>query len=472
MELETQPNEAEVTKPVAPVVGDIVQGVITRVIRGTTAFIDINYTTEAYINLSEFRDEVERAALKPGDEIKAQVVSMQSGIQLSRKQIEEEQVLAELEQARVNQTLVEGTIVATNRGGYELRIRNQRAFCPNSQFSLRYERNPQRQIGLTLPFLITEISRKKSVNIVASRRSILEAEEDKKAQRLGELFTVGEVIQGRVSQLTKFGVFVEVSGQIEGLIPMSELSHTRVEKASDVVNEGDAIEVKVLAVEPERKRLTLSIRQLTKDPWETFVDEVSVGNTLKGTVNRLVDFGVFVQLAPHVEGLLHIGSISSTSRVNHPSEYYEVGQEIEIILEEIIRSKQADRRRLRLMTPEVAESRKPIDVNVAVGEVITVKVIEVKEQGLSVQIASNLRGFIPSSETGTARGSNLNERFPINTEITAKIITIDLKRGRVRLSIKALENHEEEMAFKSYKEEMASQKMGKNFGSLLKDFLK
>jgi small subunit ribosomal protein S1 len=253
--------------------------------------------------------------------------------------------------------------------------------------------------------------------------------------------------------LTKFGAFVDVGDGIEGLIPMSELAHNRIEKASDVVSARQEIDVKVIAVEPERNRLTLSLRQLVKDAWEVFVDENPVGSQVSGKVTRLTDFGAFVELAPQVDGLLHVGSMRANERVEHPSDCFEIGQEIQIVLEEIVRSNRPNQRRLRLMTLEVAEKRKPIDINLSVGEVVAVTIANIKDKGLQVNLSTSITGFIPSNETSTPRGSKLSEHFTVGQELDVKLINIDLKRNSLRLSIKAMETHAEEEAMKAIKKE-------------------
>jgi small subunit ribosomal protein S1 len=347
-----------------------------------------------------------------------------------------------------------------------------KAFCPRSRFSVRPERAPQQQVNKVMSFMIEELKKGSKPRIVLTRLPILEASEKARGQLMAERFNAGDVIQGKVTRLAKFGVFVDVGDSIEGLIPMSELSHGRVERASDVLKAGQSVDVKVLSVDPQRGRLSLSVRALTPDPWVDFTSQNAAGSTLQGRVTRITDFGAFVELAPSVEGLLHVSAISATGRVNHPSDHLSSDQEVEVVIQEIVKHDQSDKRRIRLMTKEVAERRKPVTSTVNVGDVITVPVKEITERGIALEIEGGLEGFIPASETGTQRGANLKERFSLGQSVQAKVTAIDMKRRRARLSIKALENHEEEMAFKSYREEMRSEaaRMTSTFGDLLKNF--
>ena len=452
--------------------GDIVTGTISRHVRNLV-FIALENGQEAYITVSELRDEAGQVNVVLGQQIEGKVSNLRSGIELTREYLIVKQAYDALEKAFNEKSTVEGTVTKTNKGGYEVRLGSISAFCPRSHFSLRPERAPQQQIGKVLEFIIEEFKRGKRGRIVVSRRSILEAIEAKKNERLADLFKVDDVITGKVTQLSKFGVFVDVGEGIEGLIPMSELSHSHVNRASDVIKSNDSVEVKVINVDPSRGRLSLSIKQLTPDPWLNFIENNKIGSEVTGKVVRITDFGAFVQLGEGIEGLLHISAISATTRLNHPSERISEGEEITVVIEEIVNHERKDRRKIRLMTPEVAERRKPIDVQISVDDVITAPVKEVNDRGVTLEIASNLTGFIPTSETGTAKGANLQDRFQTGKEVQAKVMMVDLRKAKVRLSIKALENHEEEMAYKQYQKEMRQDqsKMTSTFGDLLKNFL-
>ena len=463
--------EAGSTEQSKPKVGEIVTGTITRQVR-QMAFVILESGEEAYINISELRDDQGEIKVTPGETIEAKIVNNRNRIELSRSYIYVQQELEQLKAKFEYKAQIEGLVTGVNKGGFEVRVGQINAFCPRSRFSVRPERNPQQQVKKVLSFVIEEFKGGNKPRVVLSRLPILEEAERARGQLMAERFNVGDVIQGRVTRLAKFGAFVDVGDQIEGLIPIGEMSHGRTERAGDVVQSGSAVDVKVISVDPQRGRLSLSIRALTPDPWQAFTEENPAGTKLTAQVTRLTDFGAFMRLAEHVEGLLHVSAISATSRVNHPSEHLTVGQEVEIVIQEILPHKVADKRRIRLMTKEVADRRRPLNVSISVGDVLKAPVKEVNERGLTLTLADGLEGFVPSSETGTQRGANLKERFSIGQEVEVKVMTADLKRRRVRLSIKALENHEEEMAFKSYREEMKSEssRMTSTFGDLLKNF--
>lgn len=462
-------SSAESSNP-APKAKTIVKGVISKIAH-QVAFVILESGHEARINvaeLAELRDESGEVPL--GSEVTAEVTSTRSGIELSRDYIARERSLDEIEAAFNTQGVIQGRIKGVNKGGFDVRIGEIDAFCPRSRFSKHRAGNPKQQINKVMDFMVEELQRRGRPRVVVTRLPILEKQAQERSRLIGERFTVGEKIQGRVTQLVKFGAFVDVGEGIEGLIPMSELSHDRVESAASVLSANQEIEVQVIGVDAERGRLSLSIRALTPDAWDSFVEEHQAGAQVSGTVTRLTDFGAFVELAPRIEGLIHISAISAGERLNHPSEKLSEGQSVDVIIEEIVPHARPDKRRIRLMTQEVAERRAPLSVSVSVGELITAPVKSANERGVTLEIAKGLEGFIPASETDTARGVNLAERFKEGAEVEAKVITADLRRRRVKLSIKAIANHEEEMAYKAFRSEMRADasRMRSTFGDLLK----
>ena len=444
-------------------VGDVVVGKLVK-ITGSVAFIDYGARSEGYIELSELKDDTGEVAFKEGDQVEAEVVSIRGAVQLSRKNLRAAQMLESLKVAWKNQTPVEGKIVGVNKGGYELRIEGVRAFCPNSQMDVRFVHEPKTMVGQTHTFRITEYGDGKS--LVVSRRVLLEAGLAEKRAEMGASISVGDVKQGKVTQVRDFGAFVDLGEGLEGLIHVSEISHERINKPSDVLNVGDAVEVKVIRVEPERGRIALSIKQLEDNPWTTFVDGLEVGQKMTGVVERLQPFGAFIKLAPGIDGLLHVSAITTEKRIEHPSELLTEGEEIEVVVEKIER----DRQRIGLMTPMVAERRKPVDVKVRVNDVVKGAVTRTERFGVFINVEGT-EILIPNAEMATDRGTDHRRMFPIGTELEAKIIEVDRKRNRIRASRKRMLTHAEEQAVSDYKKRSeANQSMG-TFGDLLKDFL-
>lgn len=446
-----------------PKVGDLVTGKIVK-ITGNVAFIDYGARSEGYIELGELRDEQGELTAGEGDTVSAEVINVRGAVQLSARRAAAVEVREKLREAWKNGEPVDGRIVSVNKGGFEVRVEGIRAFCPLSQIGEHFPREPAREVGRTYPFKITEFGDGQS--LVVSRRALLEEQKKALRETIGERIRVGERMQGKVTSIKDFGAFVDLGDGLEGMIHVSELSHGHVGHPREKVSEGEAVEVEVVRVEADRGRIALSMKALERDPWAVFADELKVGQSVTGTVDRLQPFGAFVKLAEGVDGLLHISGIS-TERIEHPSDKLEVGQEIEVVIEKIER----DRKRIGLLSPEVAAEKQPVDIDVKRDDIVKGPVVRVERYGVFVELAPKVVGLIPNAEMNTDRGTDHSKMFPAGTEIEAVVIEVDKKRGRIRLSRKALQAAQERTALKDFRQkEKAPQSLG-SFGDLLKDFL-
>lgn len=465
---DSNPSPKPSTRPTSfsgrnPKVGDLVSGTIVK-ITGNVAFVDYGGRSEGYIELGELRDDEGNLTAGEGDALEAEVVNVRGAVRLSARKAQAGKVKEELEAAWKAGTPVEGRIVAVNKGGFEVRVSGIRAFCPLSQIAEHFPREPAREVGRTYTFKITEFGDGNS--LVVSRRAVLDEEKQALRETLTERVEVGQRLQGKVTQVKDFGVFVALDEGLEGLIHVSEISHERVGHPRERFSEGDAVEVEVIKIDAARGRIGLSTKTLEDSPWKTYAEGVKAGQTVTGTVDRIQDFGAFVKLAEGVDGLLHVSGIT-VGRIEHPSEVLSEGQEIEVVIEKIER----DRQRIGLVTPEVAEKRKPVQIEVKTGDVVKGKVQKVERFGVFLELDGNAVGLIPNAEMNTERGADHLRMFPVGTELEVAVLDVDKKRGRIRLSRKALTQAVEKKALDDYKKrENAPQSLG-SFGDLLKDFL-
>ncbi|MCC6763659.1 MAG: S1 RNA-binding domain-containing protein [Deltaproteobacteria bacterium] len=332
--------------------GDTVRGRVIAV-GADTAFVAIGAKSEAAINLAEFRDpESGEVRIAVGDQIEATVTddgSRSGSIVLKKTLGRGGHVPGELEQALAHGIAVEGTVTGVNKGGFDVQIVGQRAFCPASQIDLR-RREPAEYVGQRLQFRLTKIEGG-GRNIVVSRRQLLEAEAAKLAETTWERLHVGATVQGTVTSLRDFGAFVDLGG-VEGLVHVSELGYGRARHPSEVLKVGDTVEAKVVKIEPDaktgQKRVGLSIRALAVDPWTTAAEKFPAGATVRGTVRKLEAFGAFVELAPGVDGLAHVSRIVADRRISHPKQALEVGAEVEVT----VLSVEPEQRRMSLSMVE------------------------------------------------------------------------------------------------------------------------
>jgi small subunit ribosomal protein S1 len=319
-------------------VGDVVRGRVIA-IGQTAAFVGIGAKGEATIDLGEFRNpETDELTLAVGDQLEASVVDDGSGggaIVLKRTLGRGGHVPAELEQAMAHRIPVEGVVTGENKGGFDVQVGSVHAFCPASQIDRRRGEAAQ-YVGKRLRFRVTKIG-SGGRNVVVSRRDLLEEEAAALADATWERLHVGAVVQGTVTSLRDFGAFVDIGG-VEGLIHVSELGHGRVGHPSDVLKVGQVVEVQVVKLDPvaadatpaARRQIGLSLKALAVDPWTTANERFPVGTTVRGVVRRLEAFGAFVEIAPGLDGLVHVSKLVLDRRISHPRQVLTVGQEVEV----------------------------------------------------------------------------------------------------------------------------------------------
>ncbi len=304
-----------------------------------TAFVALGGKAEAVIGLGEFRDESDgEHGLTVGDTIEATITDdgNQSGsIVLKRTFGRGGHVPGELEQALEHGIAIEGVVTGKNKGGFDVQVAGQRAFCPASQMDRRRgEGDGEEWIGQRLRFRVTKIE-SGGRNIVVSRREVLEEEMAAQAAVTWERLEVGAVVQGEVISIRDFGAFVDVGG-VEGLLHISQLGHSRVEHPSEVLEVGQRVETQVVKIEHAkdggRTKIGLSMRALAPDPWSTAAERYPAGLAVRGKVRKLEQFGAFVELEPGLDGLVHVSAMSLDRRIAHPREVVTAGDEVEVIV--------------------------------------------------------------------------------------------------------------------------------------------
>lgn len=315
-------------------VGQVVQGRVVAVGQHT-AFVEIGEKGEAQIDLAEFRDpQSGEVTLAVGDMVEATVTDDggSSGTIILKQTLGRGGHLpGELQQAFDLGVPIEGVVTAENKGGFDIQIGSARAFCPRSQIDRkRGDIVGTDYIGQRFSFRITKIDADKR-DVVVSRRVLLDEEAAERMRATMDSVREGAVLEGVVTNLQPFGAFVDVGG-VEGMIHISQLAWGRVDQPSDVLEVGQTVRVKVVRVEEKpdgKRRIGLSMKELAADPWAEVARDFPVGATVRGRVRRLEPFGAFVELAPGLEGLVHISKISLDRRLSHARQALEIDQEVE-----------------------------------------------------------------------------------------------------------------------------------------------
>ena len=290
--------------------GQTVEGTIVGIGHGV-AFVNIGGKGEALIDVAELKDADGVLEVAVGDRIQAMVVSTEGGLTLSRRLARGAATDQQLEDAFRAGLPVEGKIEQAVKGGYEVRLGGQRAFCPLSQIDIVRNTDPAQHVGRVYAFRIIEY-KEGGRNLILSRRALLEEEQLATAVEIRRGIVVGAVLTGRVTSVRDFGAFVDLGSGVQGLVHVSEMGWSRVSDTTQVVTPGQEITVKVLRVDNDTQKIALGLKQLTADPWSTVEATYDVGQVRAGRVTRLTDFGAFVELEPGIEGLAHVSTFAAT----------------------------------------------------------------------------------------------------------------------------------------------------------------
>jgi small subunit ribosomal protein S1 len=292
--------------------GQTIDGIVVAI--GTeVAFVSLGGKSDAEIDLAELKNADGVVEVSVGDRIQAKIVSTSGGIVLSRRGVRNAATQRELEDAFSSGIAVEGKVDKVVKGGYEVRIAGQRAFCPLSQIDIVRTVDPAVHEGKAYSFRIIEY-KDGGQTLVVSRRKQLEDEQRASADAVRQSIIPGAVLSGRVASVFDYGAFIELGGGVQGLLHVSEMSWARVPNAHAVVAAGDEITVKVLRVDEASGKISLGSKQLLDDPWSTAAARFEVGQVRIGRVTRIAEFGAFVELEPGIEGLAHASTFPPTGR--------------------------------------------------------------------------------------------------------------------------------------------------------------
>ena len=413
-------------------VGDKIHGKIIS-ITDKAVFIDTGTKADGVVEIDELRDDQGQVPYAVGDALDLFVVEVnESEIRLS-KAIAGVGGLHMLKEAFENAIPVEGKVVQTVKGGFQVEILKRRAFCPISQIDTQYVENGDVYVGQTYQFRITKLA-EGGRNIVVSRRSLLEAELQKVRQAFMQELAIGQVYTGRVTRLMPYGAFVELVPGVEGMVHISELSWSRVEKPDDAVSSGDKLEVKVLRIEPGQKqiKISLSAKQVSGDPWERAVLEIKAGQKIVGKVVRCPPFGAFVEIRPGVDGLVHISEMSYTRRVLKPEDVVQPGQTVSVVVKEIDPAK----RRISLsMRDAEGDPWADIQDKFTAGQKVTGTVEKREKFGLFITLAPGIVGLLPKSVLRESPDAGRIEALKPGQAIEVVVAAVKAEERKISLAL-------------------------------------
>jgi len=360
-------------------------------------------------------------------------------------------------------TEIFGLVTGVIKGGVEVDVDGVRAFAPGSHMDLRLGADLHPLVGGRLPFFVTQYG-KRGRDVVLSRRALLEAEAKVTREAALAKITPGSTVPGTVRSVVQFGAFIDIGG-VEGLVPLTEMSHNRGDTPSDVFKVGVTLDVKILRVD-EKGKVWLSRRATIPDPWGAVAEKYAFGTRHTGKVVRLQPFGAFVELEPGVDGLIHTADLSIT-RIEHPSDVVKVGDAIEVV----VASLDPGSHRIGLHPAPTGAAADEAPQRVQLHKVVKVQVVSIETGGLTVRVLGatgrHARGFIPAGGTGTPRGTDLRKAFPPGHKLDAKVIEMDPKRSEIKLSIRAMQEESERSAYQQYRQQVKREAKFGTFADLL-----
>jgi small subunit ribosomal protein S1 len=318
--------------------GEVVTGRIVQ-IGNDVIMVDVGYKTEGQIQASELRDEKGDLTVSVGDEIEVLIdrKDEEDNLILSREKAARMKLWSDVKEAYDTQGVITGTVTSRVKGGFFVDI-GIPAFLPGSQIDVRPVKDLDRYVGQALQFNVLSFDRKRS-NIVLSRRSIMEKERSEEKKRVLETIEEGKIGEGTVKNITDYGVIVDLGG-IDGLLHVTDISWGKITRPSDSFSKGDKITVKVLSFDRAKERVSLGLKQLKENPWDTIDEKYTVGTIVEGKVVTIMDYGAFVELEPGVEGLIHVSEMFWTSRKSkHPSKVVSVGENVRVMILDVNKEK-------------------------------------------------------------------------------------------------------------------------------------
>jgi small subunit ribosomal protein S1 len=418
----------------APTEGEIVEG---RVIAVTNlgVVVDFGRKSEGLVPAEEFIEAEQAIQFGPGQTIEVQITGEHKDgyAILSYQRARRRKVWADLEKAYHDKTTIKVKVVDRVKGGLVVDA-GVRAFLPASQADLRPVHDIEDWKNREVEVRVLKLNRKRG-NVVVSRRAVLEDEQKGQRRKLVDSLAEGQVLHGSVKSITSYGVFVDLGG-LDGLLHVSDLSWGRVTNPADVVRPGDELDVQVLKFDREKMRISLGRKQLLPDPWPTVAERFPAGSKVQGRVVGIVDYGVFVEIEPGVEGLVHVSEMTWNKRKQHPSKLVQEGDSVDAVVLEV----KPEQRRISLglkqaQTDPWAEMAQKYPV----GTQITGQVRSITDYGAFVEIEPGFDGLIHAGDISwTGRMKNPNEVFKKGETVTAKVLKIDAASRRVSLGIKQL----------------------------------
>lgn len=438
-------------------VGDKIKGRIISIGKDTV-FMDTGTKIDGAVEMAELMNDDGVCPYKVGEELELYVTAVtESEIILSRA-ISGIGGANQLRDAYVKKIPVEGKVSATCKGGFHVEVLQRRTFCPVSQMDLAHIDNPESYVGRAYPFLITRFE-ENGRNIVVSRRDLLKREQEEEQKKVYDNLSIDSEWDGRVTRLMPFGAFVDIGSGVEGMVHISELGWSRVEAPQDVLQVGDTLRVKVIGLKPaegkDRAKISLSVKQVQGNPWDNLDGKYNVGDVVQGKVTRCAKFGAFVEIAPGVEGLVHISEMSFEKRILNPEDVVKPNDRVNVAIKDLDLKK----RRISLSIRDTkADPWISFKENFTQGQTVSGTLEKKEKFGLFISLSPGVTGLLPQSKINQSADRSVFDK--LKTGDTVSVLIEEIKSAEKRVTLAPGDAADEEDWHKHI------QTAGTGFGSL------
>ena len=413
--------------------GSIVEGTVSAV-KGNDVFVDIGYKSEGIVDLGEFGDE--KAGITPGMKFQVKILAIEddkTGMVVLSKKAADDQIRWQMILDKYREgDIVHGTIKSQVRGGLLVDINGVEAFLPGSHLDVTPIKDPTPFMEQDYDFKVMKISNERK-NIIVSRRELIENERREKREELLASIQIGEIRKGRVKNITEFGAFIDLDGA-DGLLHITDMSWGRIKHPGELLKQGQEIDVKVLDINRETGRISLGLKQTTENPWDTIAEQFPEGSRVNGKVVNLTAYGAFVEIAPGIEGLVHVSEFSWTKRVARPSDMLNIGDEVQVQILSIDPKSQKIALGIRQTQEnpwDTVQDRYPI------GSRVKGKVRNFTTYGAFIELEEGIDGMIHVSDMSWTRKINHpSECLEKGKEVEAVVLEVNPKDQRISLGLK------------------------------------
>ncbi len=416
--------------------GSIVPGEVVKVDKDHI-LVDVNFKSEGQIPIAEFTDSEGNVTVKVGDKVDVFVSNKDESegtIHLSRDKAKRMQLFDKLEEFQEKEDTTPGKIIRRIKGGYTVDLGGVEAFLPGSHVDLRPVPDMDALVGQEFEFKILKINRRRS-NVIVSRRVLLEEQRSEQRDKLLETLEEGQIVEGKVKNITEYGVFIDLGG-LDGLLHITDMSWKRIRHPKEMVQFGDDLELKVLSFDRDDQKVSLGLKQLSRDPWEDIESKYPSGDKYTGKVTNLADYGAFVELEEGVEGLVHISEMSWTRKLRHPSQMVHPGDEVEVVVLGV----DPQKKRISLGMKQIKPN--PWDVvaeKYPEGTVLEGTIKNITEFGVFIGIEEGIDGLIHVSDISwTKKIRHPSEVYKSGDVVQAKVLTVDKENEKFTLGVKQL----------------------------------